>query len=211
MTEENRFLNSLGDLSKLCKTCWNDLASALGNSDHPWFLSSFATCDEYIPHVRLLVLRDVDADENSIVFHTDSRSEKISQVRNHPTTSALFWNPDDRVQLILHGESNVQTTGKIVDEQWSLCALTSRRAYLGELPPGEPADEMCVNFPEELASRPPSPEETESGRENFAVIAMSVISMDVLLLRQQGNVRARFDWKAKDNLNGRWHGQWVAP
>lgn len=208
--QSGKFLSRLPDLHAIRELCWEELRVAAGNPDHPWCFCVFGTSEGQHPHLRMLVVREVDLSTWELTFHTDRRSPKVAQIFKNPATSIHFWNPAARVQLVLTGVSSVIVDEAIVKEQWERSSLTSRRAYLGSLPPGETADQPCVNFPSELIERPPSLKESEAGQENFAVIKTHVNAMDFLLLKQSGNVRAKFA-HSTDSEMSHWLGAWVAP
>ena len=211
MNEDSRkFLSHLPDLHAIRELCWQELVAAAGKPDHPWCLAVFGTSSERVPHLRTLVLRAVDLTAWDLIFHTDRRSPKFAQILKNPATAIHFWDSSERVQLILSGFSTAIADGPIVKEQWEQSPLTSRRAYLGDMSPGEQAKEPCINFPIELTARPPSLNESEPGRENFAVIRTHVTAMDFLLLSPTGNVRAKFAHSAESET-GNWLGAWVAP
>lgn len=207
----NPFLDALPDLVRLRDVCWGELILALEDSRSPWALGTVGTRGETGPELRTLVLRGVDTISYSLTWHTDVRSPKFSQLYCDGATSVHFWNPIHRVQLVMRGESQTFSSGDIVDQEWEMCQLTSRRAYLGELPPGTESDTMTVNFPSEFENRPLKEAESEAGKENFGVISTVVREMDLLILRQTGNVRAKYCWNDRDLENQYWEETWVCP
>lgn len=208
---ENPFLDALADLSQLRHAIWKELCLAARNTSHAWFLGVLGNVSERGPELRTLVLRDVDEAKRSLFWHTDNRSPKFSQLAVDGRNSVLFWDAQRRVQLTLRGTSQVLTEGEHVDEQWNRSQLTSRRAYLGDRPPGTIVDEAEVNFPLKFMDRPPEEDESAIGRENFGVIITSVTEMDLLILRQSGNLRALFRKEIQAAGTTSWWQSWICP
>ncbi len=207
----NPFLDAIPDLTSLRETIWQELTLATSDSDEPWFLGVFGTLGLSSPELRTLVLRRVEQRSRSLIWHTDLRSEKFSQLERAEATSVHFWNPIHRVQLVVRGESQTFSSGDIVDQEWESSQLSSRRAYLGEFPPGTESDTMTVNFPAEFETRPPTETESQAGKQNFGVISTVVREMDLLILRQTGNVRAKYCWNDHDLGKPFWEETWVCP
>ncbi len=206
-----RLMDHLNDLVKLRTLIWERLEAAAGDSAQPWSLAQFASQSKQGPELRTLVLRRCQPESRTLSWHTDLRSPKCQQILDDCKTSVLFWDPTENVQLTLRGTSVVRSIGPRVDEEWERSALTSRRAYLGELSPGTKQDQLCVNFPEEFIDRPPTEEESQSGKANFGVITTRIQEMDLLILKQSGNVRAKFYWNAEKSGDGTWEESWVCP
>ena len=207
----NPFLNALPNLGRLREVCWEELNLAVEQSNSPWFLGTFGTVGELRAEIRTLVLRRVEVDSRTLFWHSDLRSPKFSQLETNGATSVLFWNPTHRVQLVIHGKSRASSSGDLVDQEWNRSQLTSRRAYLGEMTPGTEVDAMTVNFPSEFETRPPTDAESQAGKQNFGVISTVVREMDLLILRQTGNVRAQFRWGEHDLDKQCWKETWVCP
>lgn len=211
---ENPFLKALPDLDLLSDAIWDELESSASHPELPWGLAVFATVysqarsQAVTPEIRTLVLRDADRNSRSLTWHTDSRSPKVEQLQSNAESSILFWSPENRVQLVLRCTTQVIKEGKLWEEAWESSQLTSRRAYLGDQAPGDETGEMCVNFPDEFITRPPTSAESLAGKENFAVLQTIAYEMDFLLLRQSGNVRVRLTW---DTTEMRWNSAWVCP
>ncbi len=205
------FVNLFDDFEKLATQIWSNLESSAGEPDQPWSLAQFASLSKQGPELRTLVLRRCEPESRTLTWHTDLRSPKCQQILKDCRTSVLFWDPAERVQLTLRGTSVVRSIGPRVDEAWEQSKLISRRAYLGSLSPGTRQEQMCVNFPKEFADSPPSEEESEEGKTNFGVITTRIQEMDLVILRQSGNVRAKFYWNAEESGEGNWEASWVCP
>lgn len=205
----NPFLASLNDLSKLYQVIWGELEISARKPNLPWGMAVLGSCDaDDVPQLRTLVLRNVHQPERELTWHTDRRSRKFQQLSCNRQSSLLFWNPEVRVQLNLWGISTLHNQGERFDQEWELSELASRRAYLGDLAPGDAMPELGINFPPQLQHRPPTQQESLPGKANFGVIVTQVERMEILILRQIGNVRAQFVWSESDQA---WNSNWQAP
>lgn len=204
----NPFLDATGDLPTLRRVIESELTCAVGNPAHAWNLAVLGTQNVHGPAVRTLVLRRFSPTERSLLWHTDRRSSKVEQLTQNAACSLLFWNPELRVQLVLHCTGSILTDGPVWEQEWNRSTLTSRRAYLGEFASGLPTEQVSVNFPPELTSRPPTELESQAGKTNFVVLQTLIDRMDLLVLKQTGNIRASFQWQ--ERLCG-WRPTWLTP
>ena len=61
---------------------WDELAASLEVGGHPFHIFSISTIFNNKPDSRNVVLRNVNRNNKSVTFHTDTRSNKISQIKN---------------------------------------------------------------------------------------------------------------------------------
>lgn len=206
------FLAAVPDLDRLRDVVVDQLQLAAGCPESPWGLAGYGNVDQGTPHLRTLVVRRMLPGETlRLIWHTDVRSPKFSQ--EHHQCVARFWNAELRVQLLVRGRSESISTGPLVESEWAAADLPSRRMYLAEHPPGTVLDRPTINFPEQFSTQLPTIAESQAGRRNFGILITTVTEMDLLLLRREGNWRARFCYaeNSEDNSPSGWRGQWVAP
>ncbi|MCS6989522.1 MAG: pyridoxamine 5'-phosphate oxidase family protein [Chloroherpetonaceae bacterium] len=192
-------------LDALLANAWRSLEEGARNRKHVFHLGVVATVRGDAPSVRTVVLRKAIAETRTLVFHSDKRSEKIAELRANPNVSWLFYDPNLRVQLRLAGVATLHFDDELADLQWKNSKLTSRRCYIS-LPPLTKLDKAASGLPEWLLHRIPTLEESEAGRENFAVVETRIHSLDWLWLNSTGHRRARFVWR-----DGELDASWVAP
>ena len=176
-------------LALIHRACWLELALAASQSGHAWRRMGLATVDGQTADLRTVVLREVDRDQNTLVFFTDARSPKVRQIEAQPLATLLVWCERLGWQLRLRVRLGVEVSGLAVSSRWARLKLTpAAQDYLSPLPPGTPVD----RYVPERASRA-----------QFAVVTASVLSIDWLELHADGHRRAAFD--AAGN------GQWLSP
>lgn len=121
-------------LDALLASIWKSLENGARSRHHPFHTGVIATVSDDAPQARTVVLRKVMAETRTLIFHTDQRSQKISELTKNPNISWLFYDTTERVQLRLSGVANLHHTDTLADIQWQNTKLTSRRCYLS-IPP----------------------------------------------------------------------------
>lgn len=186
--------------------CWDLLDEGANLARVPFHTPVLATVSAAGPEVRTVVLRAADRDARTLTCHTDARSAKYQEIRGDRRVSWLFYDPARKLQVRIHALADVCNDGAPAEDRWARVRTGSRRCYLSEQPPGARLPVAGNALPPELQTRRPTPEESESGRPNFAVVQSRVLSLDCLYLDSAGHRRARFDC-----ADGAPEGRWVAP
>lgn len=187
---------------------WIQLAEAAKDPSHPWNEGCFASVDAAnpsspIPQVRTVILRNANATSRTIDFFTDCRSKKIEELASvgvHAAASWLFYDSTSKIQLRIVGRTEV-IDGPEADEAWNATPLFRRAAYLSLATPGTISD---AGDPPDTSDRHVSQAESERGRENFRIVRTAVEEIDWLYLRDEGHVRARFEYAPDGTFLCRW-------
>jgi len=159
--------------------CWNELARAAREREHEWRVMTLATVDGERAEARSVVLREVQADQRTLVFYTDDRSPKLAQIAAHPLGTLLLWSPALGWQLRLRVQLQRVDDGLEVSSRWArMKLLPSAQDYLSPLAPGSPLGRGT---------------EDRGSREHFAVVRARVLGSDWLELHADGHRRAVFD------------------
>ncbi|HEV8691174.1 MAG TPA: pyridoxamine 5'-phosphate oxidase family protein [Ideonella sp.] len=168
------------ELAAIKARVWAELAAAAETRGHGWRTPVLATvggstgCD-----ARVVVLREVEADQRELVFYTDARSPKAAQITSHPTAVMVMWSAELGWQLRLGVHLSLETSGLAVSSRWAKLKMTpAAQDYLSPVPPGS------------LLAHP-TPE--RGTREHFALVIARVQSIDWLSLAPTGHGRAIFD------------------
>lgn len=186
----------IDSLAELAQGISDRLARACHNAQDPWRLPVLATQGLVGPEARVVVLREVSPATRELVLFSDRRAPKVRQLHDSPQVALVFYDHEGPVQLRIQGLARV-TAHPIPDGQrWSRLTPLQRQNYQSLGAPGEP-----IQSPNFLGLA-----ENDSGLENFAVIHISMTSMDWLWLARHGHRRAKFDV-----ANGEWRGQWAIP
>lgn len=167
------------DLESLESAVWQELERCVRDKAHGWRVGVLATVDGDGADARSVVLRQVQAEERTVVFFTDQRSPKVAQMAAHPRATIVLWSASLGWQLRLRVTLQVQTSGLAASSAWARLKMTpAAQDYLSPLAPGT-----------EIAH--PTPE--RGSREFFALVTAQVQSIDWLELRAEGHRRALFD------------------
>ncbi len=170
-------------LAEILASAWALLVRAAADPRHPCRVVQLATAGrDGAPHLRSVVLRDVDPAARVLRLHTDRRSAKVTEIAAEPRVALLAWDPRARLQLRVGGRAEVLTHGPAWQAAWEATPVGSRGDYAQLDPPGTPATAPLD------APRHPEPER------NFAVILLTVDRLDWLRLAPGAHRRAGFVW-----------------
>jgi len=176
-------------------TAWEILGSelerAVGPQRSPFHLVSIATIglDDY-PHNRTVVVRKFLKDAREVWFHTDSRSDKVEELRKNARVQLHWYDPASRCQIRMKAKATVHHLDEIARTQWDLSLPMSRACYTTPWGPGSP---IPGAFP--IAPLPPEPGD-DSGLARFVVVRCVFDEVDWLILRASGHQRVRFRFES---------------
>lgn len=158
--------------------------------------------------LRIMVLRACDPDFTALRFHTDARSSKVSRIGGGAPVSLLAFDPEAKIQIRARGVGRIETGGAVADTAWDQASAYARRCYLAEAGPGTPTPTPVSGLPAEVEGIRPTPEQLLPARENFAVLMVTLTSLDWLYLAHNGHRRAKF---SRGDAGSPWQGTWVIP
>lgn len=159
------------------------------------------------PQQRVLILRDCDWAHRQLRFHTDSRSEKISQYSERAATSVLIYDELAKVQIRLSGSVRLGD-GDVSDAAWDRSTPFARRCYMAVGAPGSVVDQPTSGLPDWIAGKQPVEEQLTPVRGNFATLIVTVDSVEWLYLANAGHRRAKWQW---NETTQKWSGNWLIP
>ena len=96
----------------------DNMTSAVPDYKDPFHLFYIATSSEKTPNIRTVVLRSFSMNKNFFEFHSDIRSPKIEQLNINSNFSALFYNPDTKIQLRFSGTTNILHKDESPQKRW---------------------------------------------------------------------------------------------
>jgi pyridoxamine 5'-phosphate oxidase len=158
------------------------------------------------PQARVMVLRKADAATQTLRFHTDRRSHKVAELAARRAMTVLGYDPAAKIQLRLRGTGQIVTEGPAVDAAWAGSALASRKCYLAAAGSSDVSAGPTSGLPPAFEMRDPTEAESRPGRDNFAILLVTVTSLEFLYLAAQGHRRALFD--GPDGKSG---ATWLVP
>lgn len=133
-----------------------------------------------------MVLRQANAELNTLTFYTDKRSDKVSELQHDNRVSLLFWNAETKTQLRVNGQATVLMDSDLTQAFWDQLPNHSKLEYAQTSRPGSHKDHQSSPLP------------VEQARNYFAVITVQAKHMDYLVLAREGHTRYRFDLKDKN-------------
>lgn len=197
---------TISKLDDVLPSSWRLLHQGVGNFRHPFYRPVLTTMDGNKPEVRTVILREFSEKDRTLICHCDARTPKVSQIRDNPHVSWLFYHPEKWIQLRFSGTASVHTDDETAGSQWEKVRQTSRINYCAEIPPGSPVGKPTSGLPDFLRDTASKLLDHPKARKNFAVIVCRFDEMDWLWLKLTGHCRARFHWE--DN---RIDASWVIP
>jgi pyridoxamine 5'-phosphate oxidase len=189
----------LEDLAEIRAALWTELARATHDKHHEWRTGALATIDGDGADARTVVLREVNAQAQSLHFFSDARAGKVAQIQLHPQGTLLMWSRRLSWQLRLRVRLSTQTDGLAVTSRWARLKMSAAaQDYLAPLAPGMALPKATQKDETALADTTTVTEQ----RAYFALLTAEVVAMDWLELRATGHRRALFE--AND-------ARWVTP
>ncbi|MGB3739183.1 MAG: pyridoxamine 5'-phosphate oxidase family protein [Pontixanthobacter sp.] len=140
--------------------------------------------------LRVMVLREYDADRHQLRFHTDARSPKVAAIDSDGAVNILAYDAEAKVQIRIRGTGKVETDTPRVDALWADSTTFARRCYLAHTAPSGSSPEPTSGLPKWAEGLQPTEEQVAPGRPNFAVLMVQVTHYDWLYLSNDGHRRA---------------------
>jgi pyridoxamine 5'-phosphate oxidase len=169
----------LQTLEHIEATIWQELVQAVRDKGHAWRVGVLATSDGTLADARSVVLREADAARRELLFFSDARSPKVSQLQAHPLGTLVLWSPALSWQLRLRVSLSAQTSGLAVSSRWARLQFSAAaQDYMSHQAPGSVASAATVE---------------RGSREYFAVLTAKVLGIDWLEIDPGGHRRAAFD------------------
>ena len=181
-------------LEKILNETWGMLQRGVSSFKDPFHWPVLGTIGKDGSFLRTVILRQFDSAERLLVCYSDSRADKVLQIAGFSKISWLFYHPKKKIQLRIAGPATLHTDDDFADQQWAATKITGRLNYCTVDPPGTTMDQPASGLPEFLLNKTPTLFNTAGGRQNFAVIAGRIETLDWLQLSLLGNRRALFEW-----------------
>ena len=174
---------------------WAFLAEGAAQAKSAFHTFALATCGDGGPDLRTVVLRDASEEDRTVLFHTDRRSPKFTPLERAAEVSCLFYDRERKLQLRIKGGATLHWNDGLAEHRWEQSSHSSRQCYRVASAPGTKLTAADIESPS-----------VSCGRDNFAVVRVTVGELDWLYLRAAGHRRARLNYRAS-----RWQGNWIMP
>jgi pyridoxamine 5'-phosphate oxidase len=168
---------------------------AVSESGHPFRYVTLATVDKNnTPRQRTVVLRDF-AKDRMFTIYTDSRSDKVFEIRANNSVSLLFYDEREKLQLSVTGNASVVKAGEEYKWHWENGGSRSPHSYTSVVPPGTE-----INKPEEAYLW------RLEGTPEFCLIKIEALRMEFLQLDGVRHIRSEKIMDDKEDTE-----RWIAP
>ena len=194
MSEEK--VNYYENFEEIEKKLWGLLKEAVKDRNSEFRTPAFICGDNKDLDGRIVVLRKVDPKNNFIQFHSDIRSNKVRLLKKDATSSLLFYDKKEKIQLRINVNSKVNYKNEITEDSWKNTTQMSRKCYLAENAPGSVSKNPTSGLNPKIEKMSYSLEESEMGYENFCVIQCFVEKIEWLYLAAKGHRRALIDFES---------------
>jgi len=181
------------NFKEIKKKIWSMLDDAVTNRSSQFRIPVFICGDQKDFDGRIVVLRKSEQSNNLVQFHSDIRSDKIAKLKTNKNASMLFYDKEEKIQVRLKVECNINHKNEITKESWSKTGHISRKCYLVENGPGTESPNPTSGLKPELDNFEFTMEQSEEGYKNFTVIQCKIKTIEWLYLAAKGHRRARFE------------------
>ncbi|MFT7071239.1 pyridoxamine 5'-phosphate oxidase family protein [Patiriisocius sp. Uisw_017] len=178
--------------NQLLEEAKRELVNGHSKKRHPFRYFALATNENGKPRQRTVVLRKTLLDL-SLVFYTDSRTQKIRDFQNNSEFSALFYNPKKLLQIRVVGKAELITDKEQIATYWHTIQESSRKDYTTNRTPGTP-----IKNPDDVAYK---------SKENyFCPVKLIPNTIEYLRLKRPNHLRVLFSRMDTD-----WSGEFLVP
>lgn len=184
------------NLEKAWELVLKQLEQASEDPGHAFRYVTLATVSSgNAPSQRMVVLREFNKDDMLFTIFTDSRSDKVEEIRTHETVSLYFYDYEEKLQVRICGPASVITEGNRKMKYWRDSGSKGAHSYTSFKSPGE-----IIHDPEEAYAW-----DLENAN-HFCVIEIKAESMKFLQLNGHRHIRA-----SQHFSDGSWKQYWIAP
>jgi pyridoxamine 5'-phosphate oxidase len=159
------------------------------------------------PSQRVMILRECNWVSSALRFHSDLRSDKISQIEANADASVLMYDEAAKIQIRLTGKLRLGSEAS-AQAAWEASTEFARRCYMTQSAPGSKASEAMSGLPVWIEGKQPTEDMLVNARTNFAIVYFEFDSIDWLYLANGGHRRAKF---MRETDSHDWAGSWLIP
>ena len=182
-------------LEEIPSIVFSELRKAASRKKHPFKNVVLTTVNEQTPISRWVVFRKLTLEQNLLVY-TDSRSEKIKNLRKNYNCGLLFYNNKQGLQIYFNTIPTIHQKNELTKKYWQGIVGTSSENYTTMHPPGS-----IINSIDEGHKIDKSLND-----KHFSIIEFDPVKMSILQLNRDGHIRANFV-----KINSVWRGSFTVP
>ena len=182
-------------LEEIPSIVFSELRNGISRKKHPFKNVVLTTVNEKTPMSRWVVFRKLTL-ENNLLIYTDSRSEKIKNLRENSSCGILFYNHKQGLQIYFSTVSTIHQNNELTKKYWQGVVGTSSENYTTIYPPSSPINNIYEGHKTEK----------DLNDKHFSIIELRPINMSVLQLSRDGHIRANFS-----KANNYWEDSFIVP
>ena len=182
-------------LREIPSIIFSELRKAASKKKHPFKNVVLTTVKEQNPLSRLVIFRKLTMEQNLLVY-TDSRSEKIKNLRKNPNCGLLFYNNRQGLQIYFNAVSTIHQKNELTKKYWQGIVGKSSENYTTVNPPGSPINSIDKGH---ITDK-------DLNDKHFSIIEFIPVNMKILQLSRDGHIRVNFV-----KINNEWEGSFIVP
>jgi pyridoxamine 5'-phosphate oxidase len=193
------------EVGEILDEVWEHLLSGAnaGRERSAYTLMQLATIGRGgLPKVRTIVVRRAIKERALLSFHTDVRSEKVSEIQNDAHVALLSSDVQAGIQIRLEGIARQAADNADRTAVWNSSRPGTLTVYRTPLVPGSPIAAPLEAQPSSSDTEPP----LMAGFENFCLVDVEVKKIDYLDVSGKVHIRAHIFLESD-----LWHGRFVSP
>ena len=189
----------LNDLHTIQREAWSWLQRGTVDRNSGFRWGTLATSFQGQAYARVVIIRKVLPTQGIIRFYTDSRSAKMTHLRENPQVFWTFYDPKKQVQLRLWGDTQIHQGDSLSQALWQSMPDFSKKDYATHHAPGSIMDELTTG---QLGD--------DKAYEHFTVIETEITGWEWLQLGRPMHRRADFiNDGTREKVS--WQGRWLVP
>ena len=187
-------INSKKELLELANQL---LKKGTQTAKHPFHQFTIGSFNKNSIEQRMVVLRRWVLKRRTLIFHTDIRAPKVTQLKENNHCSLLFYSNPDKLQLRFSCIAHIHHKDRLSEYLYSQTTDSQRKCYAFSKPPSmiipEKTKELWEESSTEIVKVDPY--------ENFAACVCNFDKLDLLYLTHEGHVRILYQWDKYGNLS----------
>ena len=182
-------------LEEIPDIVFSELRKGISRKKHPFKNVVLTTVNEKTPMSRWVVFRKLTLEQNLLIY-TDSRSEKIKNLKKNSNCGLLFYNNKQGLQIHFSAISTIHQNNELTKKYWQGIAGTSSENYTTIYPPSSPIN----NIDEGQKT------DKDLNDKYFSILELCPTNMSILQLSRAGHIRASFS-----KIKNCWEGSFIVP
>lgn len=169
-----------------------ELINGYSKKRHPFRYFTLATIQDDSPTQRTVVLRKL-LNDFTLLFYTDSRTNKMKDFEKNPAFSALFYHPKQLFQVRCSGNAKIITDKNELLNYWNKIPENSRKDYITAKTPS-----TTIDNPDHVMYL--------EDKNYFTAIQLIPDTIEFLQLKRPNHLRIQYTKKENN-----WVGEFLVP